>query len=89
MTTTTQHAATCRRYLDRLRPTFRLLLDVVERLEDDHELDPEADHAVGLAVLRMLTTELRRDIEQLDMDLNEGTRPALGDYGHESEGGEI
>lgn len=88
MTTTKTTADRCRLHLERLRPTFRLFQDVLELLEDQ-DLQPQPQNAVGLNVLRMLSTELRRDIEQLDMDLHYGTRPNLGDYGHDSEGGEL
>ena len=77
----------CRRRLDRLRPTFLLFQDVLELLEDE-PLQQVETH-IGLHVLRMMSTELRRHVEQLDLDLHHGIRAPLGDFGHDSEGGEL
>lgn len=87
--TATLTAERCRQHLDRLRPTFRLFQDVLDRYADDQELDAAADPSVGLAVLRLLASELRHDVELLDDFLQQYGRAVPTDHGWDSEGGQI
>lgn len=63
--------------LDRLRPLLRTFADLLENIQEEEQLQ----RALAIDLLRLLSEQIRRSAEQVDLDLHYGSRPASDDYG--------